>query len=67
MPPTGKCVVSYAVWSDANGQFSAQVTLANRTDTAVENWKLWFLMPGDQTVSGNGKVQLDQQDRTRSR
>ncbi|MGX6601157.1 serine/threonine-protein kinase [Micromonosporaceae bacterium Da 78-11] len=60
--PSGKCVVSYAVWSDANGRFSAQVTLANRNDTAVKDWKLWFIMPGDQVVSGNGKVQLDQQD-----
>ena len=60
LPATGKCVVSYAVWSDANGKFSARVTLANRDDTAVRNWKLWFILPGDQVVSGNGKVQLYQ-------
>src|SRR5262249_7962573 len=61
IPATGKCVVSYAVWSDtgpragAPGQFKAQVTLANRDDTPVSNWKLWFLMPGDQTLSGRGQ------------
>ncbi|MFF5294730.1 serine/threonine-protein kinase [Paractinoplanes globisporus] len=60
VPATGKCVVSYAVWSDANGQFKAQVTLANRNDSAIGAWKLWFIMPGDQVVSGNGKTQLTQ-------
>jgi serine/threonine protein kinase len=64
VPPSGKCVVSYAVWSDANGKFSAQVTLANRNDTAVKNWKLWFILPGDQTISGNGKVALTQKANT---
>src|SRR3954454_11486234 len=63
VPATGKCVVSYAVWSDANGQFKAQVTLANRADVPVDKWKLWFIMPGDQTVSGNGKSLLSQADR----
>jgi serine/threonine-protein kinase len=63
VPATGKCVVSYAVWSDANGQFKAQVTLANRADLPVDKWKLWFIMPGDQIVSGNGKSQLTQADR----
>jgi serine/threonine-protein kinase len=64
VPPTGKCVVSYAVYSEANGRFSAQVTLANRNDGALKNWKLWFIMPGDQTISGNGKVRLQQQQHT---
>ncbi|MFI5892801.1 serine/threonine-protein kinase [Actinoplanes sp. NPDC051513] len=64
VPATGKCVVSYAVWSDGNGQFKAQVTLANRADAAVNNWKLWFIMPGDQVVSGNGKSQLTQAGQT---
>jgi len=63
VPATGKCVVSYAVWSDANGQFKAQVTLANRADLPVDKWKLWFIMPGDQVVSGNGKSLLTQADR----
>ncbi|MCU7724811.1 protein kinase [Actinoplanes sp. KI2] len=63
VPATGKCVVSYAVWSDANGQFKAQVTLANRDDVPVDNWKLWFIMPGDQTVTGGGKSVLTQADR----
>jgi eukaryotic-like serine/threonine-protein kinase len=52
VPVSGKCVVSYAVYTDAQGRFSAQVTVANRADTAVKDWSLWFLMPGDQTVSG---------------
>ncbi|MEV4638971.1 cellulose binding domain-containing protein [Actinoplanes sp. NPDC049548] len=58
-----KCVVSYAVWSDDGGRFKAAVTIANRDTKAVKNWKLWFLMPGDQVVSGNGKLHLDQQAR----
>ncbi|MFI7599683.1 protein kinase [Actinoplanes sp. NPDC049681] len=58
-----KCVVSYAVWSDDGGRFKAAVTIANRDIKAVRNWKLWFLMPGDQVVSGNGKLKLDQQAR----
>ena len=61
VPASGKCVVSYAVWSDANGAFSARVTVANRDDTAIKDWKLWFILPGDQVVSGNGKVRLSQQ------
>jgi serine/threonine protein kinase len=52
VPASGNCVVSYAVYSDDQGRFSAQVTVANRADTAVRNWNLWFLMPGDQVVSG---------------
>ncbi|MEV8506021.1 cellulose binding domain-containing protein [Actinoplanes sp. NPDC051475] len=58
-----KCVVSYAVWSDDGGRFKAAVTIANRDIKAVRNWKLWFLMPGDQVVSGNGKLKLDQRAR----
>ncbi|WP_157437509.1 serine/threonine-protein kinase [Actinoplanes subtropicus] len=64
VPPTEKCVVSYAVWADANGQFKAQVTVANRADAPVDNWKLWFIMPGDQVISGNGKSLLTQADRS---
>ncbi|MEV4349614.1 protein kinase [Actinoplanes sp. NPDC049596] len=58
--PTGECTVTYAVVSDSQGRFSAQVTVANRDEAPVNDWKLWFLMPGDQTVSGNGKTTLDQ-------
>ncbi|MEV4706988.1 cellulose binding domain-containing protein [Actinoplanes sp. NPDC049316] len=58
-----KCVVSYAVWSDDGNRFKAAVTIANRDVKAIKNWKLWFLMPGDQIVSGNGKLALDQQNR----
>ncbi|GID92842.1 hypothetical protein Adi01nite_22540 [Amorphoplanes digitatis] len=58
---SSKCVVSYAVWSDANNKFRAAVTVANRDTTAIKDWKLWFVMPGDQVVSGNGKLKLDQQ------
>jgi serine/threonine-protein kinase len=49
----GKCVVSYAVWSDQGGRFTAQVTVANRDEAAIKKWNLWFLMNGDQVVSGN--------------
>ncbi|BEL12533.1 hypothetical protein Q0Z83_107240 [Actinoplanes sichuanensis] len=63
VPPTGDCVVSYAVWSDDGVRFKAQVTLANRAKTPINGWSLWFLMNGDQTLSGNGKVALTQQDR----
>ncbi|MFC3990144.1 serine/threonine-protein kinase [Actinoplanes siamensis] len=63
VPAAGNCIVSYAVWSQEKGRFKAQVTLANRGDRAVEDWKLWFLMPGDQTVSGQGKVDLLQDNR----
>ncbi|WP_239166618.1 serine/threonine-protein kinase [Actinoplanes italicus] len=63
VPASGECVVSYAVWSDADGRFKAQVTLANRADVPVQGWNLWFLMPGDQTLKGTGKVALTQQDR----
>ncbi|WP_106128362.1 serine/threonine-protein kinase [Pseudosporangium ferrugineum] len=58
-----KCVVSYAVWSDDGGRFKAAITIANRDVRAIKNWNLWFLMPGDQVVSGNGKLGLDQQAR----
>ncbi|MEU7907329.1 cellulose binding domain-containing protein, partial [Actinoplanes sp. NPDC049118] len=60
---SSKCVVSYAVWSDANNRFRAAVTIANRDTTAIKDWKLWFVMPGDQVVSGNGGLRLDQQGR----
>ncbi|MEU4215911.1 serine/threonine-protein kinase [Actinoplanes sp. NPDC026623] len=60
---SSKCVVSYAVWSDSNNRFKAAVTIANRDTTAIKDWKLWFVMPGDQVVSGNGALKLDQQGR----
>ncbi|MEV0897778.1 serine/threonine-protein kinase [Actinoplanes sp. NPDC049802] len=63
VPASGECVVSYAVWSDADGRFKAQVTLANRDDTPIDEWNLWFLMNGDQVLSGNGKISLTQNDR----
>jgi serine/threonine-protein kinase len=64
VPASGKCVVSYAVQSDANGEFVAEVTVANRAEAAVKDWRLWFIMPGDQVISGRGKVQLAQENRT---
>ncbi|MFB9361603.1 serine/threonine-protein kinase [Actinoplanes nipponensis] len=60
---SNKCVVSYAVWSDKDNQFKAAITVANRDTTAIKDWKLWFVMPGDQVVTGIGKVKLDQQGR----
>jgi serine/threonine-protein kinase len=61
---SGKCVVSYAVNSDDGERFKATVTVANRDYRAVKNWNLWFIMQGDQVLSGAGKVSLDQQGRT---
>jgi serine/threonine-protein kinase len=58
----GKCVVSYTVWSDDGTKFKASVTVANRDTKAINDWKLWFLMSGDQIVSGNGKEKLNQSD-----
>nr|WP_221377998.1 serine/threonine-protein kinase [Actinoplanes polyasparticus] len=60
LPPPARCVVSYAVWSDTKGRFKAQVTVANRNETPVKDWKLWFIMPGDQVVSGDGDTSLTQ-------
>lgn len=58
----GKCVVSYAVYSDDGKRFKATVTVANRDNRAIKNWNLWFIMQGDQVLSGAaGKVSLDQQ------
>jgi serine/threonine-protein kinase len=48
----GKCVVSYAVWSDTGDRYKASVTVANRQNAAVKNWELWFINPGDQVLSG---------------
>jgi eukaryotic-like serine/threonine-protein kinase len=60
---SGKCVVSYAVWSEADKRFKASVTVANRDNQAIKNWNLWFIMPGDQVLSSSGQtgVNLDQQ------
>ena len=58
---SGKCVVSYAVCPTTGGRFNATVTVANRDNTAIKNWNLWFIMQGDQVVKGDGKVDLDQQ------
>ena len=61
----GRCVVSYAVYSDDGQQFKATVTVANRDYRAIKNWNLWFIMQGDQVVSGTGgKISLDQQGKT---
>jgi serine/threonine protein kinase len=57
----GKCVVSYTVFSEANGKFKASVTVANRDTVPIKDWTLWFLMPGDQVMSGSGKERLTQQ------
>ncbi|WP_099343917.1 MULTISPECIES: serine/threonine-protein kinase [unclassified Actinoplanes] len=57
VPAAGNCIVSYAVWSQEKGRFKAQVTLANRGDKPVDDWQLWFLMPGDQILSGRSLTQ----------
>lgn len=58
---SGKCVVSYAVREDNGSRFKASVTIANRANKAIKNWNLLFVMQGTQTVSGGGKIDLDQQ------
>lgn len=63
VPAANNCIVSYAVWSQEKNRFKAQVTLANRGDQPVENWKLWFLMSGDQVLSNPKTVVLNQQNR----
>ncbi|HEU4347365.1 MAG TPA: protein kinase [Actinoplanes sp.] len=64
LPASGKCVVSYAVLSDDGKRFEATVTVANRDHRAIKNWKLWFIMQGDQIVKPAGTLNLDQEDRT---
>ncbi|MBL7261228.1 serine/threonine-protein kinase [Paractinoplanes lichenicola] len=64
LPQTERCVVSYAVWSDKDNRFVAQVTVANRNQTPIKDWNLWFMMPGDQTVSGAGQIDLKQDSPT---
>ena len=59
----GKCVVSYTVWSDTGKDFKASLTIANRDTVPVQNWNLWFVMPGGQIMSGGGKEKLFQDDR----
>jgi hypothetical protein len=60
----GKCVVSYAVVKDDGKNFTANVTVANRDTVPAQDWKLWFVMPGDQTMSGNGKANVVQADQS---
>jgi serine/threonine-protein kinase len=64
VPSTGACVVSYAVQSDAAGKFSANVTVANRADSAVNAWSLWFIMPGDQVLTPDPNGRFSQLGRT---
>jgi serine/threonine-protein kinase len=66
LPPEGNCVVSYAVWQDSNKAFQAQVTVANRAETPVPNWNLWFVLNGDQSLNPattGAKVELTQTDK----
>jgi serine/threonine-protein kinase len=62
VPASGKCVVSYAVRKDENKQFDATVTVANRDKTAIRNWNLWFIMQGDQKVTGIGGFKVSQEN-----
>ncbi|HET6531873.1 MAG TPA: serine/threonine-protein kinase [Actinoplanes sp.] len=64
IPPSGKCVVSYAVRADDGNRFDATVTVANRDQSTIKNWNLWFIMQGDQTVRGGGRdsFKLEQQN-----
>jgi hypothetical protein len=68
-PPTtlaalGKCVVSYQVTADNGKTFAANVTVANRDTTPARNWKLWFVMPGDQHIVTDGKANVAQSDQS---
>nr|WP_305786939.1 cellulose binding domain-containing protein [Actinoplanes lichenis] len=59
-PAGNPCVVSYSVWSDAKKRFKAAVILANRDTRPMAGWKLWFVLSGDQKVTGTGVTALRQ-------
>jgi serine/threonine-protein kinase len=63
IPASGKCVVSYTVVNQVGNTFTASLVVANRDTVPVSNWNLWWVMPGDQVLSGNGQEKLYQQDR----
>ncbi|PSM38089.1 endo-1,4-beta-xylanase [Streptomyces dioscori] len=49
--PVGACVVTYAVQSQWNTGFTAQVTLRNTSTTAVNGWRLAWTWPAGQSVT----------------
>ncbi|GIM96783.1 hypothetical protein Ato02nite_085760 [Paractinoplanes toevensis] len=64
MPAAGGCVVVYVVRTDQARRFTARVTVANRGDTPISEWSLWFILPGDQVLTGGGKTPLTQTGNT---
>lgn len=49
-PPTGSCRVTYTPNSWGNG-FTADVTVANTSSTAVNGWTLGWSFPGNQQIT----------------
>lgn len=48
---TGKCVVTYSVRTQADDKFTAGLTVTNRAATAIRQWTLRFILPGDQNLA----------------
>ncbi len=65
VPASGKCVVSYTVVTQdpKTNTFTASLIVANRDSVAVPDLNLWWIMPGDQVLAGNGREKVFQQDR----
>ncbi|HEX4831807.1 MAG TPA: endo-1,4-beta-xylanase [Trebonia sp.] len=49
----GACHVTYTKNSEWPGGFTAQVTIANTSTTALSSWSLTFTFPGDQKITSN--------------
>jgi hypothetical protein len=50
-PPTGACSVHYAVASQWQGGFGANITITNTGSTTLNSWTLGFTFPGGQQVT----------------
>jgi hypothetical protein len=51
-PPSNSCTVNYAK-NEWTGGFVANLTITNKTTTAINGWTLAFTFPGDQVISSN--------------
>jgi cellulase/cellobiase CelA1 len=49
-PPSAGCHVAYTS-TDWPGQFTAKVTITNRSTTRINRWRLSFTFPGDEAIS----------------
>ncbi|HET9518445.1 MAG TPA: cellulose binding domain-containing protein [Actinoplanes sp.] len=58
---TRTCFVTYAVLSDKDEKFTAGVLITNNSSQPARDWRLRFVMPGDQRVAGGGGFTLTQQ------